>query len=144
MLCFVPHTHSRKVTLNALMRYAFPASTGIPYFAFLMRQQFPTDGWKIYSAEEEYARLGLPSYQWRLTTANEKYTLCDTYPAVLVVPQSVSDQQLRAVAAFRSRGRLPVLCWKNPASMATILRCSQPRVGITGARSADDEAVCDR
>jgi len=142
MLCFVPHTGSRKKTFGPLFRYAFPASHGIPFFAFLMRQRFQSDGWKIYNAEEEYARLGLPSYQWRISKANAKYELCDTYPAVLVVPNSITDQQLRSVSAFRSRGRLPVLCWKNPATMATILRCSQPRVGITGARSADDEAVC--
>jgi myotubularin-related protein 1/2 len=60
---------------------------------------------------------------------------------MLVVPNSVSDDQLRTVAQFRSRGRLPALCWKHPGSMAVMLRCSQPRVGIRGARCGPDEAL---
>lgn len=36
------------------------------------------------------------------------YELCDTYPAILVVPTSVKDDDLSKVAAFRAKGRVPV------------------------------------
>lgn len=71
---------------------------------------------------------------------NQKYELCDSYPAVLAVPRSVSDDDLRAVANFRSRSRLPVLSWIHPTSLATITRCSQPLCGVSGKKSQEDES----
>ena len=57
------------------------------------------------------------------------------------MPKSVSDEELREVAKFRSRGRLPVLSWMHPESQATICRCSQPLVGVGSKRSASDEKI---
>lgn len=51
---------------------------------------------------------GIPNESWRVTKINEQYELCDTYPALLVVPTSISDEELKRVATFRSRGRIPV------------------------------------
>ncbi|XP_072119516.1 phosphatidylinositol-3,5-bisphosphate 3-phosphatase MTMR2 isoform X3 [Mobula birostris] len=82
---------------------------------------------------------GLPNESWKLSKINENYELCDTYPAVLVVPENVPEDELKRVAAFRSRGRLPVISWIHPESQATITRCSQPLVGMSGKRSKDDE-----
>jgi hypothetical protein len=33
--------------------------------------------------------------KWRITEANQNFELCDTYPRVLVVPRSVTDEQLK-------------------------------------------------
>lgn len=41
----------------------------------------------------------------RLTTANSEYQLCDTYPRVLIVPASITDEELIQIAQFRSRKR---------------------------------------
>lgn len=65
---------------------------------------------------------------WRISYVNQSYSLCDTYPAVLCAPQSLSDEQLRVVANFRSRGRIPALSWVHPEAHVTLARCSQPRV----------------
>lgn len=51
---------------------------------------------------------GIPNESWRTTKVNEHYELCDTYPALLVVPANIPDEELKRVAAFRSRGRIPV------------------------------------
>ena len=51
---------------------------------------------------------GLPNHHWRITFINKCYKLCDTYPALLVVPYRASDEDLRRVATFRSRNRIPV------------------------------------
>lgn len=87
----------------------------------------------------EFKRLNLPNDSWRITKINDKYKLCDTYPSILVVPQTATETDLTAVAAFRSRARLPVLSWIHPESQASIVRCSQPLTGISGQRCAEDE-----
>lgn len=70
---------------------------------------------------------------------NERYSICESYPAVWAVPTQAKDDLLKQVAAFRSRNRLPILSWIHPTSSASITRCSQPQVGVSGKRSTDDE-----
>ncbi|KAK2101178.1 Myotubularin- protein 2 [Saguinus oedipus] len=89
----------------------------------------------------DFSRIweAIPNESWRITKINERYELCDTYPALLVVPANIPDEELKRVASFRSRGRIPVLSWIHPESQATITRCSQPMVGVSGKRSKEDE-----
>lgn len=56
------------------------------------------------------------------------------------MPKSASDDLLRQASMFRSKNRLPVLSWIHRNSLATITRCSQPLVGVSGKRSAEDES----
>lgn len=51
---------------------------------------------------------GIPNESWRITKVNDHYDLCDTYPSTLVVPVNIPDEELRRVAAFRAKGRIPV------------------------------------
>lgn len=76
---------------------------------------------------------------WKISKINDDYSICDSYPAVWAVPTAAKDDDLRASAAFRSKGRLPVLSWIHPESQATITRCAQPLVGVSGKRSREDE-----
>lgn len=89
--------------------------------------------------DSEYARLGVPNIYWKLTDLNSNYDLCDTYPSKLYVPASATDPLLKGSAAFRSRGRLPVLSYLHPNG-ASITRCSQPLSGFNG-RSVEDEQL---
>ncbi|XP_028903731.1 myotubularin-related protein 2 isoform X4 [Ornithorhynchus anatinus] len=134
-----PEGRTRRSIFENLMKYAFPVSNNLPLFAFEYKEVFPANGWKIYDPLLEYRRQGVPNESWRVTKINERYELCDTYPALLVVPVNIPDEELRRVAAFRSRGRIPVLSWIHPESQATITRCSQPMVGVSGRRSKEDE-----
>ena len=97
------------------------------------------DGWNVYGIEAEYKRLGVPNSQWRLSKVNEEFKLCPTYPDLWAVPSTVTDKQLEKAAKHRSKCRMPVLTWRHPKTGATITRCSQPMVGLSGKRSADDE-----
>jgi myotubularin-related protein 1/2 len=76
---------------------------------------------------------------WKISKINDLYSICDSYPAVWAVPTAATDEDLQSSAAFRSRGRLPVLSWIHPESQATITRCAQPLVGVGGKRSREDE-----
>ncbi|XP_070282036.1 phosphatidylinositol-3,5-bisphosphate 3-phosphatase MTMR2 isoform X2 [Myotis yumanensis] len=134
-----PEGRTRRSIFENLMKYAFPVSNNLPLFAFEYKEVFPENGWKLYDPLLEYRRQGIPNESWRITKINERYDLCDTYPALLVVPASIPDEELKRVASFRSRGRIPVLSWIHPESQATITRCSQPMVGVSGKRSKEDE-----
>ncbi|GCB64414.1 hypothetical protein scyTo_0009808 [Scyliorhinus torazame] len=131
--------HTRRSIFENLMKYAFPISNNLPLFAYDYCEIFPEDGWKVYDPIAEYKRMGLPNESWKLSKINDNYELCDTYPAILVVPVNVPEDELKKVAAFRSRNRIPVISWIHPESQATITRCSQPLVGMSGKRSKDDE-----
>ncbi|XP_073497318.1 myotubularin isoform X2 [Phyllobates terribilis] len=132
-------THSRKQIFEDLTKHAFPLSHGSQLFAFVSEERFPTNGWDLYDPVKEFYRQGLPNDNWRLTFMNQKYEFCDTYPPLLIVPFNATDDDLRKVAAFRSRNRIPVLSWIHPENQSVITRCSQPLVGMSGKRNKDDE-----
>ncbi|EDW28228.1 GL19086 [Drosophila persimilis] len=137
--------HSRRTVFEKLQTNAFPLSYSGRLFAFAhaaanaVNGSGGWDGWAVYEPLAELRRLGVPNDMWRATKINEAYAVCDSYPAVWAVPKAASDDFLRRVAQFRSRCRLPVLSWMNPRTQATITRCSQPLVGVSGKRNADDE-----
>ncbi|XP_055035838.2 myotubularin-related protein 1b isoform X1 [Misgurnus anguillicaudatus] len=122
-----------------LSKYAFPLSHYLPLFAFKYREKFPEDGWKIYDPVSEYKRQGLPNESWIISKVNSNYEVCETYPALLVVPSNVTEDELKRVAAFRAKRRFPVLSWIHPESQAAIVRCGQPQVGPSDRRCREDE-----
>ncbi|XP_044114747.1 myotubularin-related protein 13 isoform X3 [Neovison vison] len=80
----------------------------------------------------DYQRLGLgtisgtssrskPEY-FRITASNRMYSLCRSYPGLLVVPQAIQDSSLPRVARCYRHNRLPVVCWKNSRSSTLLLR----------------------
>ena len=131
--------HSRRDVFEKLQQYAFPINNKLPMFAFDYKEKYQTNGWQVYEPIAEYQRLGSITETWKITKINENYELCDSYPAILVVPSAASEDDLRQVAQFRSRGRIPVLSWLHPESQASLTRCSQPMVGVSGRRSREDE-----
>ncbi|XP_067233096.1 myotubularin-related protein 1-like isoform X4 [Chanodichthys erythropterus] len=122
-----------------LSKYAFPLSHNLPLFAFKYRETFPEDGWKIYDPISEYKRQGLPNESWIISKVNSSYEVCETYPALLVLPSNVTEDELKRVAAFRAKRRFPVLSWIHPESQAAIVRCGQPQVGPSDRRCREDE-----
>jgi len=134
------HNNPRRKIFDAIQNYSFPISNGRSFFAFEYQDEFRMNGWDVYDASKEMIRLGLPTDCWRLTELNNDYRLCDTYPAVLAVPSSISDEEVQKCATFRSKSRLPVLSWLHPSNNASITRCSQPSIGVGGVRrNKDDE-----
>uniref|UniRef100_A0A673CXR3 SET binding factor 2 n=1 Tax=Sphaeramia orbicularis TaxID=375764 RepID=A0A673CXR3_9TELE len=85
------------------------------------------------SCFRDYQRLGLGTItasssrsktgeQFRITAVNRLYSLCRSYPGLLVVPQAVQDSSLHKVARCYRHNRLPVVCWKHPRTRAVLLR----------------------
>lgn len=142
--------HGRRPVFDKLQELAFPLSKGNTMFAYHHyegQKDAPSgatakvSGWDLYSFEKEMNRIGVPNKNsdWRICDLNKDYTLSATYPSKFAVPAELSDESIQQVAAFRSKGRMPALSWLHPRNKASLTRCAQPRVGITGKRSAEDE-----
>ncbi|MBE3043952.1 hypothetical protein IMZ48_15545, partial [Candidatus Bathyarchaeota archaeon] len=103
------------------------------------------NGWSLYDARAEFKRQGISEKfadkGWRISTINQDYTFCDTYPALLVVPSSISDSTLKHAGPFRSRHRVPALSYFHPINGCTILRSSQPHSGIRRRTNPQDEKL---
>ena len=97
----------------------------------------------VYNVDEEMKRQRMDPKRWRRTQINDEFKVCATYPRVLYVPKSASDSLVTRAAQFRSKGRLVALTWYSADNGACIVRCAQPRVGVSGARSPADEALVE-
>ncbi|CAB3988741.1 myotubularin-related 2-like isoform X3 [Paramuricea clavata] len=97
-------------------------------------------GWDVYNVKDEFQRQEIDE-NWRMSEMNTDYETCHSYPRFFYVPAGVEDGILRKCADFRSKGRLPVLCWFNKKRGNFIMRCAQPRTGPRKKFSADDEYV---
>ncbi|XP_044953406.1 phosphatidylinositol-3-phosphatase myotubularin-2-like [Hordeum vulgare subsp. vulgare] len=77
---------------------------------------------------------------WRVTEANSDYSLCSTYPSHLIVPRTISDEELQVMSTSRALGRLPVISWCDFGSGAVLARSSQP-MGIKNLKNYEDEKL---
>ncbi|KAM3077301.1 phosphatidylinositol-3-phosphatase ymr1 [Clarireedia jacksonii] len=103
------------------------------------------NGWDVYDPKTEWKRLGISEKGvdrgWRISKLNQDYVFSPTYPALLPVPSSISDITIKHAGQHRSRARIPVLTYLHPVNNCALTRCSQPRTGMRGARSIQDEKL---
>ncbi len=97
-------------------------------------------GWELDLSAEFDRQLG-GSWQNEASEfrdgGNSDYSLCDTYPKLVLVPKQASAELTSKCAAFRSKNRLPCLSWYSP--IGCIYRCSQPMTGPLASHSPHDE-----
>eukprot|EP00768_Dysnectes_brevis_P007431 gnl/Dysnectes_brevis/6272_a9617_276.p1 GENE.gnl/Dysnectes_brevis/6272_a9617_276~~gnl/Dysnectes_brevis/6272_a9617_276.p1 ORF type:complete len:1011 (+),score=216.89 gnl/Dysnectes_brevis/6272_a9617_276:43-3033(+) len=72
---------------------------------------------------------------WSVSALNADYSLCPSYPAVIIVPAALTEEQVRQTAVHRSSSRLPVLSWISPRNGAPMIRSSQPMASDKGAKA---------
>ncbi|CAM9493681.1 unnamed protein product [Scytosiphon promiscuus] len=78
------------------------------------------------------------SPRWRLFH-NRFFKLVPSYPMHFIVPAVMSDADVRcALAAYRSKGRLPAVTWMDPKTNAVLARSAQPLAGLGGKSCAED------
>lgn len=63
-------------------------------------------------ARRDFQRLQLHTKPWRTTEINHDYKLCTSYPNISVVPAAITDDEILAVAKFRSYRRFPSIVWR--------------------------------
>lgn len=128
---------------QVMSAYAFP--NNIRYL-FAFSHSFPSTLINLKRVEQydpvvEFSRLGIldGDTSWRMSSANFDYKLCDTYPQLLIMPKAISDEELFIISNFRSGHRLPVLCWGDKDTGATMWRSSQPKAGVSGSCMQDEK-----
>lgn len=60
--------------------------------------------------------------QFRLTSVNFMYMMCRSYPALLVVPATVTDESIRKFCRCYRQNRIPCITWRHPRTRALLLR----------------------
>jgi hypothetical protein len=97
-------------------------------------------GWELDMGAEFDRQLG-GSWQDEASEfrdgGNSDFSLCDTYPKLVLVPKRASAELTSKCSDFRSKNRLPCLSWYSPT--ACIYRCSQPMTGPLSTHSPHDE-----
>lgn len=63
--------------------------------------------------------LKLSNNKWRLSHANKNYSVCSTYPSLMLVPSKISDTVVAYAAKFRSKGRIPLLSYIHPQTQVS-------------------------
>ncbi|XP_069831917.1 myotubularin-related protein 9 [Dendropsophus ebraccatus] len=112
-------------------------------YPFFYRPMFEVkeDGWSSFLPEQEFELLALETEDWRLSDVNRDFSVCPSYPPVVIVPKSIDDESLRKVAAFRQGGRFPVLSYYHRKNGMVMMRSSQPLTGTNGRRCKEDEKL---
>ncbi|XP_055539835.1 myotubularin-related protein 13 [Wyeomyia smithii] len=83
---------------------------------------------------KDWLRVGLGDVQtgYRISSLNCNYSLCRTYPAMLVCPKDVSDDALRNLSRCYKHHRIPTATWRHKNG-ATLLRGAVPLAkGVMG------------
>jgi hypothetical protein len=109
-----------------------------------LEEKLDENGWSLYDENSEYLRQGLKSGHWRATEINNDYKFCPSYPRVLIVPASISDNVVNHAGKFRSKQRIPAVVYRHRGNSNhnVIARCAQPLVGINiQNRSLQDEKL---
>lgn len=116
-------------------------------FHFTAPQQEAVIGTPRFDVRREFSRMGIggkaaegPGSAWRITDINNDYEYSPTYPNVLCVPRTVSDNILKYGGSYRSKCRIPALTYLHPNG-GSITRSSQPMCGIQSKRNAQDERL---
>ncbi|KAG2735919.1 hypothetical protein G9P44_000009 [Scheffersomyces stipitis] len=113
----------------------------------MFEQKLELKGWDIYDPINEFTRQGLLRENddyWRMSRVNEDYRFCPSYPKLLVVPSTISDNVLKHAGKFRSKQRIPAIVYRHRGGVNgnVIARCAQPLVGLNlQNRSIQDEKL---
>ena len=81
--------------------------------------------------------------EWRLSCINKEFSVCPSYPPVVIVPKSIDDDALRKVAMFRHGSRFPVLSYYHKKN--GMVSCTGVMVAPEGSvwiGSFSEKATC--
>jgi len=102
-----------------------------------------TNGWKIYDPIIEFSRQGVTEDNdlgLRYCYINKNFQICPTYPEFLIEPKDISDEELKQISTYRSKGRIPIFSYyysgnENTGLTPSIWRSAQNKRGLVGNKS---------
>ena len=96
----------------------------IYYKKNISKQNYKVDGWKLYDIETEFYRQNLDLKEYIISKGNINYSLCPTYPKLLVIPSSFKEEYLTEVCKGREKQRFPVLTYYFNQEKTSLWRSS--------------------
>ena len=104
-----------------------------------------TNGWKIYDPIIEFSRQGVTEDNdlgLRYCYINKNFEICETYPEFLIEPKEISDEDIKQIARYRSKGRIPIFSYYYSGNVNTglkvtpsIWRSAQNKRGLVSNKS---------
>ena len=95
------------------------------------------DGWTIYDYEDEFRYQNLDFDNTFRVIDNSKFDFCSSYPKKIVVPISMTDDDIKKCGTYRTKERFPALTYRYKKNGKCIWRSSQTRGGIKGKNNKD-------
>ena len=95
------------------------------------------DGWTIYDDEDEFRYQDLDFDNTFRVIDNSKFDFCSSYPKKIVVPISMTDEDIKKCATYRTKERFPALTYRYKKNGKCIWRSSQTKSGIKGKTNKD-------
>lgn len=74
------------------------------------------------SASSSASTILQKAESFRISFANAMYSMCRSYPALVVVPNVITDESIKKVARCYRSGRFPVITWRHPRTRALLIR----------------------
>ena len=100
-------------------------------------------GWQMFSLLSTLHKMNRRSQnmQFRISEVNKGFGVCQSYPERIIVPVTVTDDDLVQSSKFREGGRFPVVCFIHEAKQTTLVRSSQPLLTSMNRTSPKDYHV---
>ena len=95
------------------------------------------DGWKIYDPDDEFRYQDLDFENTFRIIDNSKFDYCSSYPKKIVVPISMTNDDIKKCATYRTKERFPALTYRYQKNGKCIWRSSQTKSGIKGKTNKD-------
>ena len=95
------------------------------------------NGWTIYKEENEFKNQELDFKNKFRIIDNSKFDFCSSYPKKLVVPISMTDEDMKECGSYRTKERFPALTYRYKNGKC-IWRSSQTKSGIKGKKNNKD------
>lgn len=112
-------------------------------YPFYYRADFKIleDGWTAFQAERELKHMIKNRPDLRISSVNQDYGICRSYPKLCVVPKTISDEEIIESAKFRHNARFPLISYLHGESCVALVRTSQPLCGVSNKRCREDEKL---
>ena len=95
------------------------------------------NGWTLYQEDDEFKYLDLDFDNTFRIIDNSKFDFCSSYPKKIVVPISMTDEDIKKCGTYRTKERFPALTYRYKKNGKCIWRSSQTKSGIKGKDNKD-------
>eukprot|EP01094_Clydonella_sp_ATCC50884_P021946 TRINITY_DN493_c0_g3_i1.p1 TRINITY_DN493_c0_g3~~TRINITY_DN493_c0_g3_i1.p1 ORF type:complete len:2040 (-),score=911.87 TRINITY_DN493_c0_g3_i1:136-6255(-) len=133
-----------KTALKHIEKHMAPKAADKLFCFSFQGDSYQADGWKLYDIKQEFQRQGIDKTRWRISTSNQTFGVCVTYPRHFVICSGVEEAGVYSLSVCRKAGRIPVLTWTNSKGAAllrasVLLAMESDTIGLADAMTSEDD-----